>query len=59
MRYINQHSCLIPTLEQIGICDICVAFERHICCWYIYAYNIINKVEVHCFFIFMCSNVGS
>ena len=59
MKYINQQSCLVSTQEQIGICDIYVAFERHICCWHIYAHSIINKVEGIFFLLFMCSNVGS
>ena len=55
MRYIYSHSCLISDCEVIGICGIYVTFEGHICCWQMYAYNMINKVAVHCFVLPICA----
>ena len=37
------HSHLICAHEIIGTCGMYMAFQGHICCWYIYGYSIVNK----------------
>ena len=55
MWNVSIHSCLISAHEEVGICSVYVAFEGHICCWYIYSYSMINKVAVHGFVSHICA----
>ena len=43
MRYIYWHSVPTCAHELIDICWLAVAFEGHICCWYMYVYTMENK----------------
>ena len=43
MKYMYCHSCMISTCELIGICGIYMAFQRHICYWYIAGNSVITK----------------
>ena len=52
MRNIYWHNCLICACKVTGICVICMAFEGHLCFWYMYVYV---KVAVW-FFLFLTCN---
>ena len=55
MRFIYWHICLISTCELIGICDMQMAFEGHICCWHICDSSIVNKSCSVFFVLLICA----